>query len=297
MVIFTGDVIQTCSVQLTASNGTAVQIRIPEGAFVYVERQGNISDCQLKYLYITAEEPCIFVFRHLKFRLFLRGDGINGSYINISQMTADTSATLCPDGTSSEGLYTSRVSQTNHCQAHEVDDLTSCNISRDFLCSFKFPGNCNATLGSHITEFQCLDDNVHSSHKALIVYPPGIITLDLARQNIVELNVNSFVTLKSLRNLILDDNMISHLNHQIFKDLPILNTLSLIGNDLNELSGGIFQSSTNLNELFLDVNKLDTLNQELLKGLKRLNVLTIETLRFLCLNVRKVSLVAICAVI
>ena len=130
VVIFTGDVIQTCSVQLTASNGTAVQIRIPEGAFVYVERQGNIPDCQLKYLYITAEEPCIFVFRHLKFRLFLRGDGINGSYINISQMTANTSATLCPDETSSEGLYTSRVSQTNHCQAHEVDDLISCNISR-----------------------------------------------------------------------------------------------------------------------------------------------------------------------
>ena len=175
-VKFTGDTVETCNVQLTSSNGTAVLIQIPQGALIYAERQENILNCQMKYVSITADEPCFFVSRNPKLQLFLQGDNANGSSISIIQMAVNMSAPICPDGTSSEAQHTSRVSHKNHCQIYEFDDLISCNLSPDYTCCFKFLANCNVTLGNRVVEFQCLNDNVHSSHKALVVYPPGIIT-------------------------------------------------------------------------------------------------------------------------
>ena len=46
-----------------------------------------------------------------------------------------------------------RVSETNYCQAHEFDDLISCNLYSDYMCSFEFPGNCNVIFGNGIDEF------------------------------------------------------------------------------------------------------------------------------------------------
>ena len=117
VVKFTGDTVETCSVQLISSNGTATLIWIPQGALVYAKRQENILNCQLKYVSLSADEPCFFVSQHQKLQLFLRADNAYSNSVAISQMTVNTSTPICPDGTSSKGQHTSKVSQTNHCQA------------------------------------------------------------------------------------------------------------------------------------------------------------------------------------
>ena len=137
-VRLTGDTVKTCGVQLTSSNGTAALIRITKGTLVYAERQENILDCQRKYVSVTADEPCFFVFRHTKLLLFLQGDNANGSSVTISQMTGNASAHICQDGASNKGQHTSRVSQTNYCKAHEFNDLVSCNLLQIIRVRFNF---------------------------------------------------------------------------------------------------------------------------------------------------------------
>ena len=273
VVKFTGDIVQTCSVQLTA-NGTAALIRIPKGALVYAERQENMLNCQMKYVSFTTDKPCFFVSRHPNLRLFLQGNSGNGSSISISQLPANTSASFCSDGgVGSKGQHSSRVGQKNHCQAYEFDDMVSCNLSPYNTCSFKFPGNCNVTLGNRVVEFHCLDDDVHSSRKALIVYPPGIITLNLTRRSIVELNVNTFMTLKSLKSLFLAYNELVVLPKGLLSGLPNLQYLYLSGNQINSLDEAFFAETNKLIVLDISDNSLTGLHKGLFMGLTNLEYL------------------------
>ena len=275
VVKFTGDAMETCSVQLTSSNRTAALIWIPQGASVYAERQ-DMLNCQLKYVSLTADEPCFFLSRHPKLQLFLQGGNAYSSSITISQITVNTSAPICSDGTVKEGLHTSRVSQTNHCKVREFDDLISCHFFPDYTCSFKFPDNCNVTLGNRVVEFQCLDDNVHSSHKALTAYPPGIITLDLAHQRIVELKINPFMTLKSLKYLLLAYNFLVVLPMGLLSGLENLEYLTLKGNRLISLDENMCKETTKISNLILWNNNLKQLPQKMLYGLHNLNELDLD---------------------
>ena len=243
---------------------------------MYAKRQEDILDCQMKYVSVTPDElNCSFVFRHPKVQLFLQGDNPNDSIITISQMPVNTSAPICQDGTGSKGQHKSRVSQTNHCQAQEFDFLISCDLSPDFTCSFEFPGNCKITLSNRVVEFQCLD-NAYSSHKALTVYPPGIITLDLTRQNIVELKVNAFVTLKSLKSLLLAYNDLLVLPPGLFSGLGNLQYLNLRGNQLSSLDGSMFNETKKLAKLILWNNNIKQLPNHLFFGLGNLNELDLD---------------------
>ena len=270
VVKFTGYTVKTCSVQLILSNGTAALIRIPQDALVYAERQGNILNCQRKYVSFIADAPCFFVSRYPKLQLFLQGGSDSGNSITISQMSVNSSVTICQDSTGREEQHTFRVGQTHHCQAHEFDDLISCNLSPDRTCSFKFPGNCNVTLGNRVVELQCLQDNVHSSHKALTIYPPGIITLDLARQSIVELKLKPFMTLKLLKNLLLAYNDLVVLPMGLLSGLRNLEYLMLRGNRLSLLDGNMFNETKKLTKLVLWNNNLKHLPNHLFYGLGNL---------------------------
>ena len=274
-VKFTGDTLKTCSVQLASSNGTAVFIRISQGAFMYAERKANIFECQMKYVSVRADKTCLFVSRHSKLKLFLQGDKANGSSIIISQMPGNASAPICQDDTRSKEQHTSRVSQTNHCQAYESDDLLICNLSPDYTCSFKFPGNCNVTLGNRVVEFHCLADSIRSSHKALIIYPSSILTLDLTRQSIVALNVNSFTTLNSLKSLLLAYNYLGVLPRRLLSGLQNLEYLTLRGNQLSSLDENIFNETKKLTRLILWKNRLKRLPGHLFYGLDNLNILSL----------------------
>ena len=276
VVKFTGDPIKTCSVQLASSNGTAAFIQIPQGALMYAERQKNILKCQMKYVSLTADEPCVFVSRHPKLKLIVQGDSENGSIIIISQVTGNTSATICPDGTGSKEQHTSRISQTNHCQVREFENVLSCEYFPDYTCFFLFPGNCNVTLGNRVVEFQCLDNNVHSSHKALMVYPPWITALNLAHQRIVEINVNTFMTLTLLKHLYLDSNDLVVLPAGLLSGLNNLEYLTLSKNRLSSLDGNMFNKTKKIKMLFLWSNNLKKLANNLFHGLGNLNKLDLH---------------------
>ena len=272
-----GDKVETCSVQLTSSNGTAALLWIPKGSLVYAERKENIFKCQMKYVSLSADENCFLVLRHPKVQLFLQGDSTNASSINISQMPVNISAPICPDGISSKRQHTPIVSQINHCQAHEYEDLISCNLSTDYTCSFKFPGNCNVTLGNRVIELQCLNDNAHSGHKALTVYPPGIITLDLQGQSIVKLNVNPFMHLKSLKTLLLSYNDLVVLPSGLLSGVKNLEYLNLRTNHITSLDETLFNETDKLTKLDLSANNLTVLPKELFTGLTNLEYLYLST--------------------
>ena len=272
VVEFTGDTVQTCSVQLIASNGTTALIQIPQDALLYVERQENVLDCQKKYVSVTADEPCIFVSQHPKLQLFLHGNSDKSSGIAISNIPVDTSFPICLDDVNDLEQYGSQVSQTKHCQINEYNHLISCNLTPDNICSFDFPGNCNATLGYQNVKFQCSGENLYNS---LIVYPTGIITLDLSQHSIININENSFKALNSLNELYLSRNKVSSLTQGIFNGLQNLTVLYLDKNDLTVLSKGLFWGISNLNELHLDWNHINSLDENLFNETNKLTYLSL----------------------
>ena len=274
-ITFFGSPFQTCRVQLETSNETAAMIQIPRGALVFAERREDTRECQKKYASFITDEPCMYVARYPKIHLFLEGDSTTGSKIIISQMRVNTSAPICSNGTGSGWQHIPRVSQTNYCQSNDFEDMISCDLSPDQTCSLKFPANCNTTLIRQHVEFQCHNDNSNSYLRALVAYPTGVITLDLARQDIVAIKKCPFKTLISLKRLILTENRLSNLSSDVFTNLTSLKMISLTGNFLKSLPVGLFQYLSNLTELFLDKNHLTTLHTNLLKGLHKLKVLNV----------------------
>ena len=271
VTILSENSIQTCRVQLISTNGTAALIQKPYGVSMYVERQANVLDCQKRYVSVTTTEPCVFVSLHPTLKLFLQVYDYTESGIHIGDVPANKSVPTCLQVTVDEEQHASRVSQTKYCQTQEFNHLISCNLSPDYTCSFKFPANCNATFLERHVELQC--QNQHSNQEAFIEYPAGIITLNLSKSNAVDILGNAFTTLPKLKQLLLDQNFLSRLNFQVFKNLTSLNRLSLIENNLNSLSADVFHSLTNLTELFLSSNKLTTLPQGLFNGLYVLKIL------------------------
>ena len=279
MVTFTGKIVETCSAQLSTSQGTAALIKIPQGALLYAERQENILDCQMKYVSFTSDEPCEFVSQHPKLQLYLQGDSDNGSSIFITSIPINKSVPVCPKDADDMKQHASRVSQTNHCHTNEYNHMYHCNLSPDYTCSYKFPANCNVTLSNRDVEFQCLDKHIHSNHKALIVYPTGIINLNLTQRGIIYIHKNSFANLKSLKKLILDDNKLSYLSPLVLQHLTSLQNLSLEWNHFETFDIDLYKHLITLNELNLTGYNLRFLPKELFSGLRNLKLLKLNRIQ------------------
>ena len=73
LIEFSVHTLYICSVQLTTSNETVALIQVPQGAFLYAERQGNKLKCQQRHVSIIASELCTFMSRNSQLRLFLPG--------------------------------------------------------------------------------------------------------------------------------------------------------------------------------------------------------------------------------
>ena len=293
---FTGISHEICGVQLIALNKTVTLMHIPQGVFLFAEMQANNSDCPNRYFSITADELCIFLSQYSHIRLYLQSANHT---VLISDLPANKSMPTC-SVVKYDDEHASRVSQTTQCQIEVYDDMISCHISSDNMCSFKFPANCNSTLGKRVVEFQCNNGNVYSNYNALIIYSANVINLKLTNRSIIALQGNPFTNLPVLQELILDQNRLNYLNPHVLRDLTTskylslewnhfmfldvtlfktliaLDKLSLIGNYLMTLPVGIFQNITNLTELFLDNNRLTTLHNEIFIGLKELRVLAIR---------------------
>ena len=117
---------------------------------------------------------------------------------------------------------------------------------------------------------QCLNDSVHSSHTALAVYLPGIIALDLKGQNVIELKVNPFMTLKSLKRLLLANNYLVVLPSGFLLGLTNLEYRTLTGNQLSLLDENMFNETKKLTHLILRNNNFKKLPRHLFYGLGNL---------------------------
>ena len=200
VVILAGSPIQSCSVQLMITNGTAALIQIPEDTLMYAERKGKLLDCQKKYVSFAANEPCVFLSRHPNLQIYLQGNILNESSIIIRHMPIGTPVPFCQDASNNEQQYAFTVSQTKHCQIDEFNHVTFGDVSFGYTCSFIFPVNCDITLGKQNVEFQCNEWNL-SGHQSLIVYPTNCIKLDLIQRSIINIHRDSFAHLKTLNEL------------------------------------------------------------------------------------------------
>ena len=260
-VIFTGSLMQSCSVQLITSNETAALIEIPKGALLYAERKGRVPDCQKKYVSFAADLHCVFEFRQTILILHLQGDSVNDSSIIIRHLPLNFSSPICLDPSDYEEQHSSRVSRTSHCQTGEYNHAFLCDLSSDYTCSFKFPVNCNVTLGKQNVEFQCNEGNLYSRSKSLIVYPSSIIRLDLTQQSIINIYGYPFSNLKTLNELDLAKNKLSVLTEYVFNGLQSLTDLNLSYNDLVTISNGLFRALTNLKYLTLAWNHVNFVHE------------------------------------
>ena len=171
---------QTCRVQLIASNGSVA-------LFKKTSRYGFV--CRTVWMpgtmYFEADEPCFTLSLDRKFLLLLQGYSHINNSISIVDTPVNISAPTCLEDSNAEEQHALQVGETDHCQTKIYNHLIFGHLSPDYTCSFTFPVNCNITLCNQEAKFQCYANSFHSTNKTLIVYPPGIITLDLTRQSIV----------------------------------------------------------------------------------------------------------------
>ena len=252
VITFTGDSFETCEVKLISSKGdnTAALLRLSEetspATFLYAQRQGDLLNCQNRFLVITDVRPCSIVFWHRKIQLYLESN--TSIFINEIQVAQSTS--LCPKPVDVQEHVKHRVSQTNFCRIKEFNHSVSCTRFPDNSCVFyDLPYNCDATLNDIAVVFQCYDDSTYSNYTALLMYPSDVVSVDLTGQNIVRINGSPFQRLHNLKVLKLSYNKLSVIDPHSFQELDTLTFLSLRVNHLSTLDGSLFQSLQTLETL------------------------------------------------
>ena len=287
VITFTGDSFETCEVKLISSNNTATLLKLSEetspATLLYAERQGDLLNCQNRFLVITDVIPCSIVFWHWEIQLFLKG---NTSFF-ISEIPVSQSSSLCPKPVDvQEHDVKHRVSQTNICHIKEFNHSVSCTRFPDKSCVFyDFPYNCDAILNDIEVLFKCYDDSTYSNYTALLMYPADVLSLDLEEQNIVKIHESPFRRLHNLKVLELGYNKLSIIDPHSFQELDTLTFLSLRGNHLSTLDGSLFQSSQNLKTLKLDYNKLSFVDPKTFQELDTLLFLLLSGNRLVTLHV------------
>ncbi|KAK4887781.1 hypothetical protein RN001_004052 [Aquatica leii] len=102
-------------------------------------------------------------------------------------------------------------------------------------------------------------------------FPPmSLITLSLAENFLESLDLGTFSSAPTLKNLFLSDNRIHVLSRGIFRSLDNLVSLNLHGNGINSIEMGVFEDVRNLTSLYLGKNAFRRLPKDLLQPLDKL---------------------------
>ncbi|KAL7016901.1 hypothetical protein ACKWTF_010189 [Chironomus riparius] len=104
---------------------------------------------------------------------------------------------------------------------------------------------------------------------------PFLISFDGSRSSISNINYKHFENLKALQLLRLDENKISFIESNAFKDLYDLKNLYLHQNLLTSIDGTILSRLHNLLELSLDRNKINYVAENAFDSLTELRNLTL----------------------
>ncbi len=103
-----------------------------------------------------------------------------------------------------------------------------------------------------------------------------IVSLDLSRMNITELQSGDFSGLGVLSILQLNNNSLTSLPQDLFDGLTNIVLLNLHNNSLTSLHQDLFESPTRLTSLNLQNNSLMSLHEDLFDGLTRLVLLNLQ---------------------
>lgn len=101
-------------------------------------------------------------------------------------------------------------------------------------------------------------------------------TLDVSQNDIITLPDNGLSSLRSLRNLFLQENSISVVADRAFVGLSALQVMNLSSNSLLALPPEMFQSSRDIKQIYLNNNSISVLAPGLLEGLDQLQILDLS---------------------
>ena len=292
VILFQGSSVHTCSLQVTASPGTRIQLQIQgrhvsQGPlFFYIERYGNFERCTNKYVVFNQQiEPCNSVLMHQN-----------------SLITIQSNVTLYIRKVPVKGIESKCAEEHDEVQGNDsVSQISDCNNVKGYndtircysqtTCSITFPQNCGAILGNREIVYEpreivyeprekwetCYYNlPLNLTHSAMIIYPAHTQTLFLIGNNIINLEVNAFQSLIYLEYLYLYSNRLRELDADLFLHLSLLKGLGLGGNKLQRLSPNIFHNLMNLEWLDLVDNELRELDADLFLHLSMLKHLYLQ---------------------
>ena len=293
--ILHGSETHACGLQVTATQGTHIQLQIPgsnasqKHAFVYIERT-DLEYCLNKYVAFREQaEKCTTPLVSRNIQLTLQGN----TNALITEIPKLESLSTRPESGDNVYLNVSQVSGCKNIKGyyHKI----TCD-QQNGKCELNFPTDCNATLSYNEVLYENCDfDMVHRT--AMILYHINIRTLNLTYNNIIDISANSFQSLKVLQELDLSGNYLVTLHAGVFRGLQtliILNiswnkleileeqcfaglyklrTLHLWNNKLKKLPATVFQSFINLEYLRVHDNEIAILDANLFIGLGKLEYL------------------------
>jgi hypothetical protein len=210
VTLIRGSLNHSCSLQVTASQGSNIQLQIngpvniseedsyryPNGygdyfpsldsMFLYIERLGDVEYCSNKYIaFHELSEQCNYIIAHRNVTIFLQGD----VRLSINERPAEGTMVQCPEF--NQDMMDVRVSQSSLCTSEQgYNNKLTCSSESDWeLCVLKFGTNCDTILGDREVIYKCND--VSQNQRALIAYPIYANTIDLAGNNLVEIKERS----------------------------------------------------------------------------------------------------------
>ena len=290
-VIFHGSQDRICSLLVdAASDNTHLLINVPsynsdnDGPyfFLFMERLGDLDGCSNRYVVLNHQmEACSVKIWHRNVLLVFQGN----VSVNIFGMAGYQTQQICPeplieqifDDDDDDSQEQNGLTSSPRC--HNVkgyNDTITCYPLDDEggVCVVEFKSRCNATLGNREVLIHCPDDIIVSSK--LIIYPVYITSLYFSSNNIVVIQMDSFLGLGSVLFLYLFENEMVTLAPSLFHNLVNLMTLDLSSNRLVTLPNVLFYGLDHLRELYLTGNKLVSLDVTIFNGLTLLGRLHLQ---------------------
>ena len=285
MVSFTGSSDLSCRLQVTAPQGSRIQLQLPRNhsnsygdSFLHVERLGNMEICLNKYVVIENQpEGCISTLSHQNILLVLNGE----ASIFVGDIPSMEIPPQCPEF--SIQRLNENVSHTLNCNyVKGYSDKITCehDLTVDYVdcrLNFQTHRNCNAILGPRDLSFQCNDFGPSQHKTKMIEYAHSLASLDLTGNRIIEISAESFLRLKTLQRLDLENNNLISLHDGSFRGLFALKILILRENKLALLPPSLFQNLRELQGLDLTSNMLSVLPSEIFRGLDNLKILLLSS--------------------
>ena len=287
VILFQGSSVHTCSLQVTASPGTHIQLQIlgrhvSQGPlFFYIERYGNFERCTNKYVLFNEQiEPCNSVLMHQSILITMQGNVT--MYISKIPVIGNESKCAEEQDKVQGNRSVSQISNCNNVKGY--NDTITCDPQIISRCRITFPPNCGAILGNREILYEPREKwetcyynlLLNLTHSAMIIYPVHTQVLLLSFNNIVNTDVNAFQSLIYLEYLYLYSNRLRELDADLFLHLNLLKDLDLGGNKLQRLSPNIFHNLINLKWLSLAYNELRELDADLFLHLSMLKYLYLQ---------------------